>query len=195
MKISLFEWYDGYNSAPLGFRMSQNRMAPFAFSYLLEHGKFARLVELGTHTGGLTALLGVHCKNVGTELHTFDWNDRALLYADWFELLGVKSYVMDIFSPEGTQLIRDLIARPGRTILLCDGGDKRREFSMFAKTLKDGDVIGAHDCRNDAPYWSWKEISEEDVHEISIEEHLVPVDHADLFMEAAWIMKTKKVNV
>ena len=72
----------------------------------------------------------------------------------------MTAYRLDIFSPQGETLIRELIARP---LLLCDGGDKRREFSMFASTLKDGDVIGAHDCRNDMPYWRWKEISEDDV--------------------------------
>ena len=64
---------------------------------------------------------------------------------------------------------------------------------MFARTLKDGDVIGAHDCRNDLPYWSWKETSEEDVRETCVQEHLVPVEHADLFAEAAWILKTKRI--
>jgi len=191
--IPLFERYSNYNSAPLGFRMSQNRLAPLALSYLIEHGNFALVVELETHTGGLTALLGVHCKNVGAELHTFDWDHRALLYADWFKLLGVTAYQLDIFSPHGETLIRELIASPVRTLLLCDGGDKRREFSMFARTLKDGDVIGAHDCRNDLPYWSWKEISEDDVRETCAQEHLVPVEHADLFTEAAWIMKTKRI--
>lgn len=193
VKIPLFETYaEGYNSATLGFRMSQNRIAPLAFSYLIEHGNFARVVELGTHTGGLTALLGVHCKNVKAELHTFDWDHRALLYADWFNLLGVTAHLLDIFSPDGETLIRELIASQGRTLLLCDGGDKRREFSLFASSLKDGDVIGAHDCRNDLPYWSWQEISEANVREACVQNHLVPVEHAGLFTEAAWIMKTKK---
>lgn len=193
MKISLFETYAGFNSSPFGFRMSQNRLAPLALSYLIERGDFARVVELGTHTGGLTALLGVHCKNVGAELHTFDWTNSALLYADWFDLLGVKAHLMNVFSADGETLIRTLIEGPGRTLLLCDGGDKRREFSLFASSLKEGDVIGAHDCRNDPPYWSWKEISEEDVRETCERYQLDPVEHADLFADAAWIMKTKKV--
>jgi len=192
VKISLYETYAGFNSAPLGFKMSQNRLAPLALSYLIERGDFTRVVELGTHTGGLTALLGVHCKNVGAALHTFDWSNSALLYADWFDLLGVQAYLLDIFSADGEALIRTLIEAPGRTLLLCDGGDKRREFKSFARSLKDGDVIGAHDCRNDSPYWSWQEISEDDVRDTCLHEHLVPVEHADLFADAAWLMKTKQ---
>jgi hydroxymethylpyrimidine pyrophosphatase-like HAD family hydrolase len=58
--------------------------------------------------------------------------------------------------------IIELIQSEGRTLVVCDGGNKAKEFNIFSKYLKPNDVIIAHDyCENDiewkekTDYWQW----------------------------------------
>ena len=181
------------NCGFLGLRMCQNRIAVAVLSYLLETGGFTQVIELGTQLGGLTVLLGLQCRMLGIRLDSFDL-EAISPYAALLEQFGVQYRIGDIFSEVGSAAVRELIASPGRVLLLCDNGDKAREFRTFAPALKPGDVIGAHDYHPDGGYdarrWAWQEIGDADVQETCEQCHLEPY-LAEACVEAAWLMKVR----
>ena len=100
------------------------------FEPFLKEVKFDRILEIGTGMGGLTEFL---CKF--SSVRTYDFIDRRAIKAG--EYFG-----MDIWSDT---TIPGFIQSPGRTLVLCDGGDKIREWNTFGPSLKLGDYIMAHD--------------------------------------------------
>jgi predicted O-methyltransferase YrrM len=103
-----------------------------------------RIIELGTGHGALACYLAVFCKLHGIEFYTIDYyvkpgaNVKAI-----FERLEVRYFDMPIFQNAG--MIKSWIEKGGMTILLCDDGDKPKEYNLFAPSLKSGDIIMAHD--------------------------------------------------
>jgi hydroxymethylpyrimidine pyrophosphatase-like HAD family hydrolase len=70
--------------------------------------------------------------------------------------------VQSCFDEQPFNEIIELIQSEGRTLVVCDGGDKPKEFNTFSKYLKSGDVIMAHDyCESQTEwkektdYWQW----------------------------------------
>lgn len=141
---------ESVNVNVMGYPMNQNRLAVPAWSYAMEVYPPQRIVELGSYNGGFTICLGFHARKIGCLIHSFDvmkaptegWEREA-------EFVNAGFYQMDVFANRDRigHLIRDL----GRTFLLCDNGKKIEEFNTFAKYLKPGDVIGAHDFMT--PCW------------------------------------------
>lgn len=165
--IPLYETDPGKQTKPLGMPMCQSRLAVPAWSYAMEVLPPARIVELGTYNGGFITALAVHAWNLAprAEIHTFDLHSG--IDEKWCELsrfLGVRYYQGDMWTRE--KQIAELIASPGVTFVLCDGGNKVRELSTFAAYLKPGDVIAAHDFNvveflgvdDEPPYWPSHEI-------------------------------------
>lgn len=103
-----------------------------------------RIIEIGTQRGGLTLYLALWGLRLGVPVYTFDI--EPLLYREVDHVLakmGVQTYDMDVFSEAGVEEIRALAKTP--TYLVCDGGDKEREFETFAPMLPTGSVISVHD--------------------------------------------------
>lgn len=185
--------YGGVSQAPFGFPMSQNRFAAPTWSYAMEVHPPATIVELGCMNGGFTTLLGLHAWRIGAQVFSFDRQKAPC--EDWQNLtnfLGVKFFECDIF--EKIDFITDLIRRPGVAYVLCDNGDKPREFNLLAPKLKIGDVIGAHDYS--APpmgseYWPWGEIYPHQVEQSVKDNNLQPFlqNHFDY---AGWLVYKKE---
>jgi len=158
--------YDGSPQCPLGFNMSQNRMAVPVWSYLMELHPPARIVELGSGNGGFTTVLGIHAWRIGAKVYSFErhlapdarWKSLA-------EFLGIEFFMGDLFGM--VPAIKQIIQFDGPTILLCDNGNKIREFHLFAPYLKSGDIIAAHDhlCVGEGGFewWPWREITPADI--------------------------------
>jgi hypothetical protein len=53
--------------------------------------------------------------------------------------------IKDVFNPEVMKEIGDLIQGEGKTLLMCDNGNKPGEINAYAKFLKEGDIILGHD--------------------------------------------------
>ena len=51
-------------------------------------------------------------------------------------------------------LIKTNIQKEGKTLLFCDGGDKKCEFNTFSPFLKDGDFIMLHDYAHDKEFFN-----------------------------------------
>ncbi len=125
----------------MGFAMNQNRMAIPAWSYAMEVLRPKTVIELGTNEGGMSVPLAICCQNFGARFITFDLGDFAAKWKWWFNALDVDFRKHDIFA--SIDEISNLIQFAGTTFVLCDNGEKIKEFKAFAPFLKKGDVIGA----------------------------------------------------
>lgn len=169
----------------LGFAASQNRYAMPAWSYFFEKVQPARILEVGTSVGGMTVLLGVVAKQIGAKLTTFDIVDKPPEeHSKWFDFLAIESVNGDVFSDVPNARLASLIEEPGQVVLLCDGGNKVREFNEFSMHLKLGDYIAAHDWHFDDD-WPWREIRYEDVAEVRQQRWLQEV-YQTTFERTGW---------
>lgn len=206
-------------SAPLGLPMCQNRLAIPTWSYVMERLPPARIIELGTFSGGFIVALAVHAYALNAqsrilsgarpedevarakpcEVITYDRAEPDERLAPLGKFLGVDFRVKDLYAPATEAEIAALIRKPGTTFVLCDGGDKPREVATYAACLKSGDVIASHDYaapdgpQGNAVYWPCGEITLADGERAAAENDLEPFfqDHFDL---AAWLVYRKRVH-
>lgn len=127
----------------LGFNMQQQKGVVEAVHELLLTVEPSRIIELGTGFGGLTVFFGLYGYKHECDVVTYDNEPKDEAVSDLIAFLGVERYILDIFSI--VDQISKRIAEPGKTILICDNGNKVREVNTFAGALKPGDVIMAHD--------------------------------------------------
>lgn len=164
-----------------------------AFDLLHDENKensFSRIIEIGTDFGGLTNLLADLNISKGIDIYTYDINpDRFVSHND--KIIFSNE---DVFSIE--EKIADLISSEGRTLLLCDGGNKRKEFAVFHKFLKSGDVIMAHDYAPNkitfkkeyfGKIWNWHEFQDDFADFPNLEPYL-----QETFADYAWCVRIKK---
>lgn len=178
------------SAIPFGLPMCQNRWSVPTWSYAMEVRPPVRIVEIGTYSGGFACALALHASRIGARVVTYDRNlpDRDLL--PLAAHLGVEFRTGDVWELEPE--IGRLISEPGTSFVLCDGGDKRRELGAFARYLKPGDVVAAHDYACDDGtgfenrWWGWGEIWKRDGDAVAAELGLQPwlQDHFDT---AAWL--------
>lgn len=141
--------------------------------------QFDTIIEIGTFNGGLSAYLH-DMKNSNAKLVSYDIDgtiNTAKLHRNRTE---IDFRVEDCFAETTKQDIIDMIKSSGKTLVLCDGGDKPLEFNVFSEYLKPGDMIGLHDFRLDdvsfsgvASYWQWPYKSDASIDDIkkSIEKY------------------------
>jgi len=205
--IPLFNM-NGESTMILGFAMNQNRLAVPTWSWAMEKYQPVRILELGSYNGGLATALGVHAWNlgrhapdgIGCKVITYD---RMVApdqrFAPLSAFLGIEFRQCDLYAPETVAEIIELVRSPGRTFLLCDGGDKKLEVNTYAPHLKPGDVIAGHDYNALAyaaeipdaeKWWPWTELRKDDVAEIVTAAGLVPF-HQEHFDLAGWLAYTK----
>lgn len=170
------------------------------FRRLFVEEEFDRIIELGTGNGVLTAFLAAQGKTHNFDLHSFDIKVRKRSLYDVAIDLGVKLYREDIIQNKNKKIVR--LLGEGRTLLLCDNGNKIREWHLYAPHLKELDVIMAHDyfkgpkgskegtehCKK---VWGWVEITDRDVEKINSELNLQPF-WAEEFASVAWGSKIKE---
>ena len=145
------------NQKLMGGGMSQNWLAIPWFEYYFDTHNFEYMVEIGSQKGSLSVYLANYV--AVTEKMFFEtyelfpqdtWYKREYEgCGHWYEkLAGVSPYINffqeDIFSEPARKHITENVA-DFKTFIFCDGGDKAREFNMYAPLLKSGDCIAVHD--------------------------------------------------
>jgi len=129
---------------------------------------FKNVVEIGTYNGGLTSWV---FDNTDAKLISYDI-DGTINYT---KRTDIDFRIDDCFNEHAFKDIIELIQSEGRTLVLCDGGDKPKEFNTFSKYLKPNDVIMAHDYSESETDWLdktnfWQWPYEADTFPHSIEE-------------------------
>jgi len=136
----------GLVSKFLGMDLQQDSGTVIAINELLERLRPTTIIELGTGLGGLTVCLGLWAYMNGCKTFSFDIRHRHSNNAAILRTLKVACVTANIF--RRWRAIAGLMGS-GVVLLLCDGGDKVKEFNLFAQFLKPGDVIMAHDYSKD----------------------------------------------
>lgn len=101
---------------------------------------FDQIIEIGFDRAGLSLWLYQN-KNPNASLHCYDISFGAKEVNN----PNINFKQGNCFDPTIIQEIAALIQRPGRTLLLCDGGSKESEFKVYSAFLKPNDVIMLHD--------------------------------------------------
>ena len=78
------------------------------------------------------------------------WYDD--LKKEGFDII-VENVFNDDYTNKVSSKIIDFIQEEGKTIVLCDGGNKIKEFNLLAKYIKSGDIIMAHDYASTDKYF------------------------------------------
>lgn len=193
-----------------GLSIEQNPNIIDVFNTLISMYKPSRILEIGTFHGGLTFIMRDlldlnHLHD--SELLTYDVNTPNFM----IQVLGDKKITTktkNLFSDtyqhfnddESKQELFDFINQNGRTIVLCDGGNKKNEFRLISSLLKSGDIIMAHDyspnneffeAKIQNKYWNWLEIQDSDINMSCSEHNLKPL-MVDEFIKVAWVCKIKE---
>lgn len=177
----------------MGFEMNQNRMAVPVWSYAMDLYRPERIIEIGSYNGGFTIALAFAGWTQDVAVYSFDVMEApSEQWRDIARFLNVKFYRGDVFQAEAQELIRGFVQLDGPSFVLCDGGDKPREFEEFSSYLKRGDIIAAHDFYT-PPHWEASEITLEHCERIAVKRGLTRWN-ADLFSLAGWIAYAKSID-
>lgn len=161
-----------------GCRMAQSVNMPLTLNNFLQNVKPKTIVEIGTYEGGLSILFQLHSLYFNSKFVTYDIKDY-ISNKKIFDLLKIDIRFSDVFKQETIDEIISLINLDGTTVLFCDGGNKIKEFNFFARYLKKGDYILAHDYASSVEnfnlnikgkIWNSCEIKDVDINE-SIKEN------------------------
>ncbi len=188
-----------------GLQMMQNRHAVLGVDRLLrtlsdEGRQPARIIELGTGSGGLSVLFHLWALTHGAAFTTYDIGVQHTGARGLFARLGVDARQRDLEAPFTIAEIARAIQEPGVTLLVCDGPDKPGEVARFVPHLKTGDLVMAHDYaasrdeflrRADTRTWNWCEITERDIAAV-VDAHALEAVCPDTLAPAAWTCKVKR---
>jgi hypothetical protein len=183
----------------------QHRDVFGVFRKLLQILRPKKIIEIGTSHGGLTLFLRDYLNTIGLEdskIRTFDVNkfpSHPILFQSNIEIIYENifdSTYSFICKPE---FLLDFLDPLGNNLVLCDGGNKIREFNLIAPLLYDKDIIMAHDYAPTMEYfqkeimnkeWSWIEITEKDVQDCCVRHNLKDCMTKD-FLKVVWLCKQK----
>lgn len=170
-----------------GIFAQQNKNFYSAFEKLFAQENIVRVLEIGTATGGFIRAVR---DLTDAKIITYDvveTKHKAIL-----EDNNISVNSKSVF--ENYSAVEDYISEKGQVLVLCDGENKIKEFNVFSKLLKTGDIIMAHDYSYDEPLyrayirenvWNWCEIQYKDIALAVETNNLKPVLTED-FQEAVW---------
>lgn len=179
------------------------------FRQLIRAVRPAQILEIGTSSGGLTLLVRDLLDEEGlatSVLRSYDILDcdRPALFDAILSGARIEFAVKNLFSHAYDELVedeevRELIQRPGTTMVLCDGGSKKNEVALLGRLLKQEDLILAHDYAPNETYfdehirgrvWDWMEIQDSDVQTATKELGLEPFMQEEL-QGVAWLCRRR----
>jgi hypothetical protein len=171
------------------------------FEKFLTTVKPQRVIELGTWKGYFTGFLK-RVKDMGVGFELVSYDTERFEEHKIFEAEGIKIKIENPFTGDYTGLKDDVsayIKEAGITIVLCDNGNKVKEFCCVAPYLKAGDYLMAHDYVDTAEnyqlnyrnkiWWS-HEICDNDIAETCAKYNLETIDK-EVFDGVLWVCKRK----
>ena len=177
------------------------------FEKFLNEIKPVRIIEIGTAQGGFITAVADIMKDVGRcQIRSYDIYEQHW-YVDIAKSRNIDIRIENMFDeryeklkPEYVNEISNFIQGPGRTLVLCDGGNKISEFNNISDLLKPGDFIMAHDYASSPEYfvehiqnkiWNWHEISDMYIEDAINRNNLVPYMKEE-FDNIVWVCKVKE---
>lgn len=191
-----------------GIITMQHRKAFEIFELFLAQVRPARILEIGTSHGGLTLFIRHTLNKLGLNnslIKTFDVNRFTshfiLMNESNLEIVYDNIFSDDYNSIINTDQITNFISNDGPNIILCDGGNKIKEFNLLAPLLNSNDFILAHDyCSSLEVFkdkimnkiWCWHEIQDSDILNACETFGLEPYME-QAFSDIVWVCKKKKL--
>ncbi len=129
---------------------------------------FSNIIEIGSYNGGLSSYLK---DNSPTDSFfvSYDIDPTINEVVNTQNRKDIDFRIEDCFSPKAKKDISSYIKRKGKTLMICDGGHKNKEFNLYSQYLKKGDIIILHDFldnneiwNNATQYWQWPYGNESD---------------------------------
>lgn len=182
----------------------QSDRAYEVFADFLREVQPARILEIGTASGGFTTFMKLMCNEyeLDTDILSYDIHEPGWTFQSVRDV-GIDVRVENIFGENFASIkeeVQEFIKLPGTTIVLCDGGWKIGEFNILSKYLKSGDFILAHDYAENRQtfeedinlkVWNWCEITRDDINQAMIDNNLIKY-HVEIFENAAWVCTQKQ---
>lgn len=183
------------------YPMSQNQLAAPMLAMAIDYENPDFVIEIGTQQGGLICALA-ELDVRGSRYVSFDIQDQRPSYVvEAFEKLAIDFRLEDCFKGGVEAIFKD---RPrSKIMLLCDGGNKMKEYEAFRGLLKPNDIIMAHDWLymvhskpegDGSMYWNWTEFDyklEDRLHDLMQLNFEYPW-YAKQLAKAAWFCQTRK---
>lgn len=113
---------------------------------IISENNFETIIEIGANRGGLTLWLNDN-KKINSKIYSFEIDASIPLFEK--SILDGELIIGDIFNENCSKFVIDLLKENKQCLILCDGGDKIKEFNFFANFLKQNDVIMLHDYCDD----------------------------------------------
>jgi hypothetical protein len=192
-----------------GLQMLQHKNVIDVFRHLLSEIKPSTIIEIGTEFGGLTLLLQDLVIELGlnSKIRTYDIKIPKFLveHPDLTDLTEIRTKDIFTYNPfrlsdEGLNEVKDYMVNDGVNLILCDGGNKSKEFNSFSDVINVGDVIMLHDyIINEDEFesnfknkiWNWHESKLSDIEESIVNNKLEPYLD-DEFSKVVWGCFIKK---
>jgi cephalosporin hydroxylase len=169
----------------------QRPETPSVFSEFFAQEKIDRVIELGTYQGAMALWLKDQSTFYNFKFKTYDIKNRLKNIKKEIGTIPFNFRNKDIHAPETVKGISSRISSPGVTLLLVDGGDKNKEFNLYAPALKTGDWIMVHDYAPNKNTWeqlkdktwlcweSWDSA-------LRLEEHSLEKKYTERFQSVMW---------
>lgn len=189
-----------------------------AINDLLNTYNFDIILEIGAHDFGLSTFFALYCYNskylqnsevpdacgyknsthhkIPKTFITYDIHMRDEGACHLIKMLGGIFVQKDIF--DDLDHLNQIINKCNRALILCDGGNKIKEFNTFAPILKTGDILMAHDYMEDEKFkketfekkWNSCEIMYKDIKN-SVENNDLHLIYPEVFNPVFWVCSIK----
>jgi hypothetical protein len=169
------------------------------FSRFLLEQNFTHILEIGTYSGGLTLFL----KDASPKSKVLTFDVKEFPTHEILKTTGIQVEIRNIFDNDFLSVTDvtacNFLKEGGKKLILCDGGNKIKEFNCLCKYMNTGDFIMAHDYSVSREYfqshiqgkvWTGCEITETDIEECSNSTHLIHYNQEE-FQKIVWVCKTK----
>jgi hypothetical protein len=170
-----------------GIFTQQNKNFYSAFEKLFAQENIVRVLEIGTASGGFICAVR---DLTNAEIITYDVKQTR--HKNTLEENNISVRVQNIF--EDFDSVENYISRNGQVLVLCDGGNKIKEFEVFSRIVKTGDIIMAHDYSYDENLyqayiknhvWRWCDIQYKDI-ALSVSANNLEPYMTEEFQQAVW---------
>lgn len=172
------------------------------FRRFLQTVKPELIIEIGTGQGGFSIFLNdvlnefnLNCKQLTYDIDND--NNGVILNHNITAKKPIYFFMKDVFTD--IDYLTTLINNYGTTIVLCDGGNKVKEFQTFAPLIKQYDFIMGHDYAKNLNFfntyinqkiWNWFELSGEDIQDVITNNNLQYFMDDD-FSKIVWLCTQK----
>jgi len=169
------------------------------FQEFFENESFEYVIEIGTSYGGLSLFLNEQSNIHNFKFITYDISDVRIKKAWLDNKIPFDYRIEDCFSTNTSNFIITLL-KENKCLLLCDGGNKVKEFNFFSKFITSGNYIMAHDYSTDKNYfdknirdkvWNWLEIEDADIMSSVDDYNLIKPEYYEKFKDVVWVCYKK----